>query len=190
MPEQGDMDALWSAWLPDIERLWYGQPHPLSTLLLPLSWLYCAVAQGRRLAYGRGWLRTVEPPAPVIVVGNLTVGGTGKTPLVLWLADWLLGQGLRPGILTRGYGGSAMDWPRQVLRGSDPAELGDEPVLLARRSGCPVVAGPDRLADADRLVRALGCDILVSDDGLQHYLLGRRLEIAVIDGARGLGNRR
>ena len=83
-----------------------------------------------------------------------------------------------------------MDWPRQVLPGSDPAELGDEPVLLARRSGCPVVAGPDRPADADRLVRALGCDILVSDDGLQHYRLARRLEIAVIDGARGLGNRR
>ena len=98
--------------------------------------------------------------------------------------------GLRPGILTRGYGGSARDWPRQVLPGSDPAELGDEPVLLARRSGCPVVAGPDRPADADRLVRALGCDILVSDDGLQHYRLGRRLEIAVIDGARGLGNGR
>ncbi len=184
------MGALRLAWLPDIERLWYGPPSPLSTALLPLSWLYCAVAQGRRLAYSRGWLRRGEPPAPVIVVGNLTVGGTGKTPLVLWLVDWLRQRGLRPGILTRGYGGSARDWPRQVLPGSDPAELGDEPVLLARRSGCPVVAGPDRLADAEVLVRALGCDVLVSDDGLQHYRLGRRLEIAVIDGARGLGNRR
>ena len=187
---QGDMGASRSTWVPDLERLWYGPPHPLSTALLPLSWLYCGVAQGRRLAYRRGWLRTVEPPAPVIVVGNISVGGTGKTPLVLWLADWLRGRGLRPGILTRGYGGAAVHWPRQVLPGSDPVELGDEPVLLARRSGCPVVAGPDRPADADRLVRVLGCDILVSDDGLQHYRLGRRLEIAVIDGARGLGNRR
>ena len=179
-----------SAWVPDLERLWYGPPHPLSTALLPLSWLYCALARGRRLAYGRGWLRRVEPPAPVIVVGNISVGGTGKTPLVLWLVHWLRGLGYRPGILTRGYGGSARDWPRQVLPGSDPAELGDEPVLLARRGGCPVVAGPDRPADADRLVQALGCDVLVSDDGLQHYGLGRWLEIAVIDGTRGLGNGR
>ena len=91
------MGALRSAWLPDIERLWYGPPHPLSTALLPLSWLYCAVAQGRRLAYGRGWLRTVEPLAPVIVVGNISVGGTGKTPLVLWLVHWLRGRGCGPG---------------------------------------------------------------------------------------------
>jgi tetraacyldisaccharide 4'-kinase len=177
-------------WLPDPARLWYGPPHPLSTALVPLSWLYCGVAQVRHYSYRRGWLRRVRLPVPVVVVGNITVGGTGKTPLVLWLAQWLKDRGHRPGILTRGYGGSARDWPQRVLAHSDPAELGDEPVLLARRSGCPVVAGPDRIADGLVLAADLGCDILVSDDGLQHYRLARDIEIAVVDGRRGLGNRR
>jgi tetraacyldisaccharide 4'-kinase len=177
-------------WLPDPGRLWYGPSHPLSAALLPLSWLYCAVALGRRLAYQRGWLAAVRLPVPVIVVGNISVGGTGKTPLVLWLVQWLQARGHRPGIMTRGYGGSARDWPRRVTADSDPAELGDESVLLARRAGCPVVAGPDRIADGRMLVGDLGCDILVSDDGLQHYRLRRDLEIAVLDGRRGLGNGR
>jgi len=177
-------------WLPDPRGLWYGPPSPWSAVLRPLSWAYCSVAMGRRLAYGRGWLRAVRLPVPVIVVGNISVGGTGKTPLVLWLAEWLRGRGLRPGILTRGYGGSTRDWPRRVRPDSDPAELGDEPVLLARRGGCPVVAGPDRIADGVVLTRELGCNLLVSDDGLQHYRLRRDLEIAVLDGQRGLGNGR
>ncbi len=184
------MGALPGHGLLDPARLWYGPPHPLSTALLPLAWVYCAVAQGRRLAYRYGLLETRCLPVPVIVVGNISVGGTGKTPLVLWLAQWLRARGHRPGILTRGYGGSARDWPRRVLADSDPRELGDEPVLLARRSGCPVVAGPDRIADGVMLAEGLGCDILISDDGLQHYRLTRDLEIAVIDGARGLGNGR
>jgi len=174
--------------LPDTERLWYGRGQPLSVALLPLSWLYCGVVLVRRFAYLRGWLRQIRLPVPVIVVGNISVGGTGKTPLVLWLAQWLRSHGHRPGILTRGYGGSARDWPRRVLPHSDPAEVGDEPVLLARRSGCPVVAGPDRIAAGQVLASELGCDILVSDDGLQHYRLARDLEIAVVDGQRGLGN--
>jgi tetraacyldisaccharide 4'-kinase len=177
-------------WLPDPGRLWYGPPHPLSTALLPLSWAYCAMAMGRRLAYRRGWLAAVRLPVPVIVVGNISVGGTGKTPLVLWLVQWLRSRGYRPGILTRGYGGSARDWPRQVTPESDPMEVGDEPVLLARRGGCPVVAGPDRIADGLVLAGELGCDMLVSDDGLQHYRLRRDLEVAVLDGRRGLGNGR
>jgi tetraacyldisaccharide 4'-kinase len=102
----------------------------------------------------------------------------------------LRARGQHPGILTRGYGGQARDWPREVFPDSSPAELGDEPVLLARRAGCPVVAGPDRVADGLRLVQGLGCDILVSDDGLQHYRLRRDLEIAAVDARRGLGNRR
>jgi tetraacyldisaccharide 4'-kinase len=178
-------------WLPDPGRLWYGgPPHPLSTALLPLAWVYCALAMGRRVAYQRGLLASASLPAPVIVVGNISVGGTGKTPLVLWLVQWLRGLGYRPGIMTRGYGGSARDWPRRVTPDADPGELGDEPVLLARRGNCPVVAGPDRIADGLVLAGELGCDILVSDDGLQHYRLRRDLEIAVLDGRRGLGNGR
>ena len=132
-------------WLPDPGALWYGPPQPLSTALLPLSWAYCAVAMGRRLAYQRGWLATAGLPVPVIVVGNISVGGTGKTPLVLWLVQWLRGRGHRPGIMTRGYGGAARDWPRRVTADSDPA--------VARGRACPagqtVLAArswPDRTA--------------------------------------------
>lgn len=171
------------------EAVWYGG-HPLSFLLLPLSWLYRAVVGLRRLAYRRGWLKIHRLSLPVIVVGNLTVGGTGKTPLVLWLTAILRRQGRRPGILTRGYGGRCTQWPCLVTADSDPIEVGDEPVLLARRSGCPVVAGPDRVAAGEKLVRTGGCDMIVSDDGLQHYRLERDLEILVVDASRGFGNRR
>jgi tetraacyldisaccharide 4'-kinase len=126
----------------------------------------------------------------VIIVGNLTVGGSGKTPLVIWLARFLKQQGRRPGIVTRGYGGAAAEWPQTVTPESDPDAVGDEPVLLAREAGCPVVADPDRARAARRLAQTLGCDIVVSDDGLQHYRLARDLEIAVIDGTRRFGNGR
>jgi tetraacyldisaccharide 4'-kinase len=171
------------------ESVWYGG-HPLFLPLLPLSWLYCAVVWLRRLAYRRGWLQSRRLSLPVIVVGNLTVGGTGKTPLVLWLTDFLRRQGHRPGILTRGYGGAGARWPLMVTEDSDPFEMGDEPVLLARRSHCPVIAGPDRVAAGETLVATDECDIIVSDDGLQHYRLKRDLEILVIDGPRGFGNGR
>ena len=161
-----------------------------STLLLPLSWLYCLLVGARRLAYRCGVLRTQRLPVPVIVVGNLTVGGTGKTPLVIWLADLLRAQGWRPGIITRGYGGRQRHWPVHVTPDSDPVRVGDEPVLLARRSGCPVAAGPDRMADARMLLRDYGCDLIISDDGLQHYPLGRDIDIAVVDGVRRYGNQR
>lgn len=169
------------------EKIWYGG-HWLAYVLLPLSWMYRLVAVVRRLAYRRGLLASWRMPVPVIVVGNLTVGGTGKTPLVLWLADFLRRRGLNPGVVLRGYGGTARDWPRMVSADGDPFELGDEAVLLARRSGCPVAAGPDRVAAARLLLDRAGCDIVVSDDGLQHYRLQRDLEILVIDAARGFGN--
>ena len=125
---------------------------------------------------------------PVIVVGNITVGGTGKTPLVLWLAAFLAQHGMRPGIVSRGYGSDAAQ-PRPVTPTPIPARFGDEPVLLAQRSGCPVWIGADRVAAARALLAAhRDCDVIVSDDGLQHYRLARDVEIAVIDGARGLGN--
>ncbi len=161
-----------------------------STLLLPLSWLYCLLVGARRLAYRSGVLRTQRLPVPVIVVGNLTVGGTGKTPLVIWLADLMRAHGWRPGIVTRGYGGRQTHWPVPVTPDSDPALVGDEPVLLARRSGCPVAAGPDRAADAHMLLRDHGCDLIISDDGLQHYALERDIDIAVVDGVRRYGNQR
>jgi tetraacyldisaccharide 4'-kinase len=130
----------------------------------------------------------VDFEVPVIVVGNLTVGGTGKTPLVIWLAARLGERGYRPGIVCSGYQGQATSWPQRVTADSDPDQVGDEAVLLARRAGCPVVAGPDRVADVNALVAGGAVDVVVCDDGLQHYRLGRSIEIAVIDGIRGLGN--
>ena len=171
------------------ETIWYGG-HWLAYPLLPLSWVYRLVIAARRAAYGTGLLETRRLPVPVIVVGNLTVGGTGKTPLVLWLARFLHRRGYRPGILSRGYGGAARDWPRVVPPQGDPRELGDEAVLMARRRVCPVAAGPDRIAAAQLLLEQAGCDIIVSDDGLQHYRLARDIEILVVDAARGLGNGR
>jgi tetraacyldisaccharide 4'-kinase len=176
-----------SPWLPGFEALWYGN-HPLRWLLVPATALYRLVARLRREAYGRGWLKTVEVAVPVVVVGNVSVGGTGKTPFVIWLAAQLRSRGRRVGIVTRGYRGKSAEWPRVVMPDSDPTEVGDEPVLLARRTECLVVAGPDRVAAAEALLESAPVDVLLADDGLQHYRLGRRFEIAVVDGVRGMGN--
>lgn len=162
--------------------------NPVSAALLPLSWLFRMVSWLRYRAYRVGLLATKKLPVPVIVVGNITVGGTGKTPLVIWLARHLRDLGHKPGIISRGYGGKATDWPQPVVPESNPALVGDEPVMLASRTGCPLWVGPDRPATAQALLAAADCDILISDDGLQHYALHRDLEILVIDGARGLGN--
>jgi len=171
------------------EQVWY-RGHPLALWLAPLGWLYCLAAMLRALAYRRGWLRSQAAGVPVIVVGNLTVGGSGKTPLVIWLVAELGRRGLRPGIASRGYRGRGGDGPIDVAADSNPAWAGDEPVLLAGRTGRPVVVARDRVAAARRLVQVHGCDIVVTDDGLQHYRLRRDLEILVIDGGRGLGNGR
>lgn len=169
-----------------LERHWQ-RFTPVSLALLPLSLVFCALVQLRRVLYRLGVLRSTRFPVPVVVVGNLTVGGAGKTPLVIWLADFLRRAGYRPGIVTRGYRGQSPVWPVSVTRDT-PAELvGDEAVLLARRSGCPVMAGPDRSESIRRLL-AQDCNLIVSDDGLQHYRLGRDIEIVVIDGARRFGN--
>jgi len=169
--------------------VWY-RGHPLSYALLPLSWLYCGGVRLRRLAYRRAWLSSYRLPVPVILVGNLTVGGTGKTPLVLRISDLLRSRGYRPGILVRGYGGRGTRWPRLVTGDADPFEVGDESVLLARRSRCPVAAGGDRVAAGKLLVGNCECDMIVSDDGLQHYGLRRDLEILLIDASRRFGNGR
>lgn len=170
------------------DDIWYGRS-PWILPLLPLAGIYCAVVGVRRLAYRWKLLRMQRLPVPVIVVGNLTVGGTGKTPLIAWLAEFLRVQGFRPGLVARGYGGTARHWPQQVRADSDPRAVGDEPVLLTRLTGCPMAVAPDRVAAAQALLEHSRCDVILSDDGLQHYALGRDLEIAVIDGVRRFGNR-
>jgi len=170
-----------------IEQIWHGWG-PLTLLLLPLSGLYCLLVALRRLAYRLDLIPRHRLPVPVIVVGNITVGGTGKTPVVVWLARWLVDQGHSPGIITRGYGGGSAHWPRRVEPDTSAAEVGDEAVLLARRTACPVYAGPDRVASARLLLAEHACDLIISDDGLQHFALERDLELAVIDGQRRFGN--
>ena len=172
-----------------IEALWYGR-HPLTLLLAPLSWLYLSALACRRFMYAAGILPMTRLPVPVIVVGNLTVGGTGKTPLVIWLARYLQTLAYKPGIVSRGYGGAAQPRAQWVEPGSDPALVGDEPVMLAQRTGRPVVVSPDRVEAAQALLRQTDCDILLSDDGLQHTSLARDVEIVVVDGDRRFGNGR
>jgi tetraacyldisaccharide 4'-kinase len=157
--------------------------------LLPLSWLFGLLVALRRRLYCCAALPSQRLPVPVIVVGNLTVGGSGKTPLVLWLVGRLREQGWRPGIISRGYGGGART-VRPVLASSPASLVGDEPLLLARRSGVPVFVGRDRPAAGRALLAAHPeCDVIVSDDGLQHYRLQRTVEVAVFD-RRGAGNGR
>ena len=170
-----------------IDHYWYGR-HPLMALLLPLTGLFRAVVWLRRRAYRAGLLKVHKLPVPVIVVGNITVGGTGKTPLVAWLAGFLKEAGYAPGIVLRGYGGKARHWPQQVRPDSDPVVVGDEAVLLARHSQCPIAVGPDRAAAAQALIEHHACTIIIADDGLQHYALARDIEILVIDGVRRFGN--
>jgi len=171
-----------------LTELWYRE-HAARSLLQPLGWLYGGLVALRRRAYASGWARSAGAGRPVVVVGNLTVGGTGKTPLTIWLARALRAAGLRVGIVARGYGSRNDGAPRRVALDSPWQEVGDEPLILARRSACPTVVGVDRLAAA-RLLAADGVDVILADDGLQHLRLARDCEIVVIDGARGIGNGR
>lgn len=156
-------------------------------LLWPVSLLFGVLSALRRLAYRVGVFNAWRAPVPVIVVGNITVGGTGKTPLTLWLAGYLRARGYHPGIVSRGYGGRA-DGIRTVASNDSAAEVGDEPLLLARRSACPVWVGKNRPSAARGLLAVHPeCDVLLCDDGLQHYALARDVEIAVI-GSKGFGN--
>jgi tetraacyldisaccharide 4'-kinase len=169
--------------------LWYGpRGRRRAWPLLPLSGLFRVAAEARRWGYRHDLLPSERPPVPVLVVGNLGVGGTGKTPCVLWLVQRLLGAGLHPGVVSRGYGARPGAAPRLVTADSDPRLVGDEPLLLARRCGCPVAVHPSRPAAARLLVAQAGCDCIVADDGLQHYALGRDIEIGVLDGERRFGN--
>jgi tetraacyldisaccharide 4'-kinase len=165
---------------------WYGGCPPLWTRLAELP--FAAVTALRRGAYRTGMCRSGRLRVPVVVVGNLSVGGTGKTPLVQTLVRGLAVAGRRPGIVSRGYGG-ARQGVSEVTPESDPARSGDEPLLLARSTGFPVFVGKDRLAAGQALLaRHPECDLVVSDDGLQHYRLARDVEIVVVDASRGFGN--
>jgi tetraacyldisaccharide 4'-kinase len=168
-----------------LNQIWYERAAP-PWWMLPLSLTYGGVAGTRRYLYSRRLRRSIRLSCPVVVVGNLSVGGTGKTPLVCWLVARLVERGMKPGVVTRGYGGSSRA-PRLVRASDDAALVGDEPVLLARRTGVPVAVGRRRPAAA-QLLLADGCDVIVSDDGLQHYALARDCEIVVIDGDRRFGN--
>lgn len=171
-------------WLP---QQWYRRTL-WSLLLWPFSLLFRVVVLARRLLYRIGLLKTVCLSVPVIVVGNISVGGAGKTPFVIWLVEFLREQGFTPGVVSRGYGGASLA-PHSVSSATDPALAGDEPVLLARRLRCPVWVGADKAAVARALLRARpDCNVIVSDDGLQHYHLARDVEIAVVDGQRRHGN--
>ena len=159
----------------------------IAWLLWPASLVFAVVVWFRRFSYKLKIFGSTHPGIPVVVVGNLGAGGSGKTPLVLRIAEVLREHGWKPGIVSRGYGGNAAA-PREATIASDPAEVGDEPMLLARRSGCPVWVAPDRVA-ACRALRAQHpeCNVILSDDGLQHYAMRRDLEICVLD-ERALGN--
>lgn len=160
---------------------------PLALALLPLSLLFRLLAGVRALLYRSGIKTSERLPVPVIVVGNIFIGGTGKTPLTIWLAQALRAAGLRPGVISRGHGG-AESIPREVTLQSDPADVGDEPLLIAARARCPVVVGSKRAAAGRALLAAHPeVDVIITDDGLQHYALARDVEIVLFDG-RGVGN--
>ncbi len=168
-------------------RAWYDNGAGYR-LLLPLSAVYWLAITLRRAMYRSGLLQSRRVGVPVIVVGNVTAGGTGKTPTTIWLASALKRSGFRPGIVSRGYGGSRSGSPLRVDAASDPSLVGDEPVLLARRSCCPVAVDRDRVRAARMLVDD-GVDLIIADDGLQHLKLARDYEICVVDGRRWFGNR-
>lgn len=173
-----------------LENLWY-QPslNFFTRSLLPLSWLFHGAVAVRRLLYRTHCKKTENFPVPVIVVGNITVGGTGKTPFVIWLANFLKTQGYHPGIVTRGVGGAKQINPRIISADVRPAEVGDEAILLAQRTDCPVVVCVRRPAAVQTLLSHHLCDVVISDDGLQHYRLGRDIEIVLVDSVRQFGNK-
>ena len=172
-------EALVRAWYDGAWWLW---------LLRPPEALFRLLAASRRHLYRSGLLPVYRAPVPVVVVGNITVGGTGKTPVVIALVESLQRRDIRVGVVSRGHGGRPTGSPCWVDAGSDAGQCGDEPLLIHRRTGCPCVVAPRR-ADAVRsLLARAAVDIVISDDGLQHYALARDLEIAVVDDQRGIGN--
>ncbi|MDC0947868.1 tetraacyldisaccharide 4'-kinase [Gammaproteobacteria bacterium] len=172
-----------------IEGRWLSWVHraPLNYALLPAAWLYGRGIKLRRWAYQKKLVPSAKPPVPVVIVGNITVGGSGKSPLVDLICRRLAARGLRPGIVARGYRGNSKQWPLTVDAQTDAALCGDEPAMHAR-NGWPVVVGPDRVEAVLHLLKEADVDVVISDDGLQHLGLQRDVEIGVIDAGRRLGN--
>jgi tetraacyldisaccharide 4'-kinase len=171
-------------WAADI---WY-KDQVIGLWLMPFGFLFSDAVKFRKFLYRLGVLKKHTLPVPVIIVGNITVGGTGKTPLIIWLAQFLIDSGFKPGIISRGYGGQAQSWPQLVTADSEAKIVGDEALLIAKQTGCPMAVGPSRVDAAKMLLKQADCNVILSDDGLQHYALNRDIEIAVIDGERRFGN--
>ncbi|MGE6383455.1 tetraacyldisaccharide 4'-kinase [Shewanella baltica] len=169
-----------------VNKIWY-QGHPLRWLLLPLSWLFAVITYVRRGLFRLGIKSQTAMPVPVIVVGNITVGGSGKTPTVIYLIELLRQHGFTPGVISRGYGVD-IQGVKTVNLGASAAEVGDEPAMIVARTQVPMVVGAKRVDAANALIAEFGVDVIICDDGLQHYALGRDIELVVIDGQRGLGN--
>lgn len=173
-----------------VEKIWF-ENHPLgwigAPLLWPLSKLFGLIARKRRAEFLAGTNGAYKAPVPVIVVGNITVGGNGKTPVVVWLVEQLKAKGFNPGVVSRGYGGKAENYPFVVDETTGTDKAGDEPVLIYQRTGAPVAISPVR-SDAVKALLPLGVDIIITDDGLQHYKLARDIEFVIVDGERRFGN--
>jgi len=170
-----------------IVRSWY-QKSLWLYLLAPLSLIYFLLTFIRRLSFRVGILSAFKPAVPTIVVGNITVGGTGKTPVVIALVKALRNKGFKPGVISRGYGSHAPNYPYAVTASSSPLHSGDEPLFIAQNTAAPVVIGANRQQAIAMLLTDNDCDVVISDDGLQHYALKRAIEIAVVDAKRGFGN--
>lgn len=173
-----------------IERLWY-QPSALATCLKPVLWplsmVFKSISESRKAAFERGSKESYRAPVPVVVVGNITVGGNGKTPVVIWLVEKLQALGYQPGVVSRGYGGKAEQYPVIVTQDVHAETCGDEPKLIAQRTGAPVAVDPVR-SNAVKALLKHDVDIIITDDGLQHYALQRDIEFVVVDGKRRFGN--
>lgn len=172
-----------------LEDSWY-KDGGWSKLLSPLSSIYASVSTQRRKKFLSNQSTLWQSPVPIVVVGNISVGGTGKTPVTLALIEYLKTLGYTPGVVSRGYGGKALSYPYEVMADSSAARSGDEPLLIKQRTNCCVVVDPDRVAAVKYLLEVSNCDLIISDDGLQHYALARHIELAIVDGERGLGNGR
>ncbi|CDG49221.1 tetraacyldisaccharide 4'-kinase [Serratia symbiotica] len=170
-----------------IDRIWSGSSL-LYLILLPLSWLYGLVSTLIRLSYRCGLRKSWRAPVLVVIVGNLTAGGNGKTPIVIWLVEQLQQRGYRVGVVSRGYGSKSAVYPLVLSQNTSPREAGDEPVLIYQRTGAPVAIAPKRSDAIQALLQQHQLDVVITDDGLQHYALQRDFELVVIDGVRRFGN--
>lgn len=171
-----------------IEQSWYQKPSLITLALLPLSALFWLISSLRKWLYSKNILKRFSSKVPIIVVGNISVGGNGKTPFVIWLGDYLASQGLKVAVISRGYGGQSEHYPLVVTSCSCTTVAGDEPVLIKQRLGCPVVVGPNREANIKLLNEQFDLDVIISDDGMQHYKMSRAIECCIVDSQRQFGN--